>query len=210
MDRTTKTLLSEAGHTYAEDAGITLKDQPAALFKLLALANLLSTRISADIAVAAARELFEAGGGTARGMANLTWQQRVDALGRGHYVRYDESTATRLGDMAEKVMEEYDGDLRKLPQKAGRDIGTAREMLQEFPGIGPVGAEIFCREAQAVWPWLRPSFDSLALKGADRLGLPTDPKRLAELVAERELARLASALVRVAKDKKLADRLVGA
>ncbi|HEY0541096.1 MAG TPA: endonuclease [Actinoallomurus sp.] len=210
MDRTTKTLLSEAGHTYAEDAGITLKDQPAALFKLLALANLLSTRISADIAVAAARELFEAGGGTARGMANLTWQQRVDALGRGHYVRYDESTATRLGDMAEKVMEEYDGDLRKLPQKAGRDIGTAREMLQEFPGIGPVGAEIFCREAQAVWPWLRPSFDSLALKGADRLGLPTDPKRLAELVTERELARLASALVRVAKDKKLADRLVGA
>ena len=210
MDSTTKTLLSEAGHTFAEDAGIVLKDQPAALFKLLALANLLSTRISSDIAVAAARELFEAGGGTARGMARLTWQERVDALGRAHYVRYDESTSTRLGDMAEKVMEEYDGDLRKLPPKAGRDAERARELLQGFPGMGPVGAEIFCREAQAVWPWLRPSFDSLALKGADRLGLPTDPKRLAELVGERELARLASALVRVAKDKKLADRLVGA
>jgi hypothetical protein len=208
MDRTTKTLLSEAGHTYAEDAGIILKDQPAALFKLLVLANLLSTRINSDIAVAAARELFEAGGGTARGMAKLTWQQRVDALGRAHYVRYDESTSTRLGDMAEKVIEDYDGDLRRLPQKAGRDADTARVMLQEFPGIGPVGAEIFCREAQAVWPWLRPSFDSVALKGADRLGLPTDPKRLAELVGERDLARLASALVRVAKDKKLADRLV--
>jgi hypothetical protein len=210
MDRTTKTLLSEAGHTYAEDAGITLKDQPAALFKLLALADLLSTRIHADIAVAAARELFEAGGGTARGMARLTWQERVDALGRAHYVRYDESTATRLGEMAEKVMEDYGGDLRKLPQKVGRDAAKAREMLQEFPGIGPVGAEIFCREAQAVWPWLRPCFDSLALKGADRLGLPTDPERLAQLVGDRELARLASALVRVAKDKKLADRLVRA
>jgi hypothetical protein len=107
-------------------------------------------------------------------------------------------------------MEDYDGDLRKLPPKVGRDAEKAREVLQDFPGIGPVGAEIFCREAQAVWLWLRPSFDSLALKGADRLGLPTDPKRLAELVGERELARLASALVRVAKDKKLADRLVGA
>jgi hypothetical protein len=209
MDRTTKTLLSEAGHTFAEDAGIVLKDQPAALFKLLVLANLLSTRISSEIAVAAAQELFEAGGGTARGMAKLTWQQRVDALGRAHYVRYDESTSTRLGDMAEKMMEDYDGDLRRLPQKAGRDAATARELLQEFPGIGPVGAEIFCREAQAVWPWLRPSFDSIALKGADRLGLPTDPQRLAELVGDKELARLASALVRVAKDKKLADRLVG-
>lgn len=209
MDRKTKTLLSEAGRTYAEDAGIVLKDQPAALFKLLVLANLLSTRINSDIAVAAARELFEAGGGTARGLAKLTWQQRVDALGRAHYVRYDESTSTRLGDMAEMVMTDYAGDLRRLPQKAGRDVGKARELLQDFPGIGPVGAEIFCREAQAVWPWLRPSFDSIALKGADRLGMPTDPERLAELVGDKELARLASALVRVAKDKKLADRLVG-
>jgi endonuclease III len=209
MDRTIKELLSEAGHTYAEDAEITLKDQPAALFKLLVLANLLSARINADIAVAAARELFEAGGGTPRGMAKLTWQERVDALGRGHYVRYDEGTATRLGDMAEKVMEDYGGDLRRLPQKAGHDATTARELLQEFPGIGPTGADIFCREAQAVWVWLRPTFDAVTLKGAERLGLPTDPKRLAEFVGERELARLASALVRVAKDKKLADRLVG-
>lgn len=209
MDRTTKTLLSEVGHTYAEDAGIVLKDQPAALFKLLVLANLLSTRINSDIAVAAARELFEAGGGTARGMARLSWQERVDALGRAHYVRYDESTSTRLGGMAEKVTEDYGGDLRRLPRKAGHDAATARDLLQKFPGIGPVGAEIFCREAQAVWPWLRPSFDSIALKGADRLGLPTDPQRLAELVGDKELARLASALVRVAKDKKLAHRLVG-
>ncbi|MCW2945815.1 MAG: hypothetical protein JWR24_2532 [Actinoallomurus sp.] len=208
MDKTVKALLSEVGRTYAEDAGITLKDQPSPLFKLLALTNLLSTRISADIAVAAARELFEAGGGTARGMARLTWQQRVDALGRAHYVRYDESTSTRLGDMAEKVVNDYEGDLRKLPPKAGRDAGTAREILQEFPGIGPVGADIFCREAQAVWLWLRPTFDELTLRGAERLGLPTDPSRLAELVGERELARLAAALVRVAKDKKLADRLV--
>lgn len=209
MDRTMKTLLSEAGRTYAEDAGITLKDQPAALFKLLVLANLLSTRINADIAVAAARELFDAGGGTPRGMAKLSWQERVDALGRAHYVRYDEGTATRLGDMSEQVLEEYDGDLRKLPQKANHDAETARELLQEFPGIGPVGADIFCREAQAVWLWLRPTLDSVALKGAERLGLPTDPKRLTALVDDRDLARLAAALVRVSRDKKLADRLAG-
>ncbi|WP_433174354.1 endonuclease [Actinoallomurus sp. CA-150999] len=207
MDKTVKALLSEAGRTFAEEAGIELKDQPAALFKLLVLANLLSSRISADIAVAAARELFEAGGGTARGMAKLTWQQRVDALDRAHYVRYDESTSSRLGDMAERVLEKYDGDLRKLPLKAERDIGHAKELLQEFPGIGPAGADIFCREAQAVWPWLRPYFDELTVKGAERLGLPTDPKRLADLAKERDLAPLAAALVRVAKDKKLADQV---
>lgn len=207
MDKMVKALLSEAGRPYAEEAGIPLKDQPAALFKLLVLANLLSTRISADIAVAAARELFEAGGGTARGLARLTWQQRVDALGRAHYVRYDESTSSRLGDMAEMVMDKYGGDLRRLPPAAERDVGRARELLQEFPGIGPVGADIFCREAQAMWPWLRPYLDDLALRGAERLGLPTDPKRLADMVPERELAAFAAALVRVARDKKLADQL---
>ncbi|GGQ04962.1 hypothetical protein BKA00_003529 [Actinomadura coerulea] len=72
MDAVVKRLLRESGGTFAEEAGITLKDQPAALFKLLVLANLLSARISSDIALAAARELFDAGGGTARGMGRLT------------------------------------------------------------------------------------------------------------------------------------------
>lgn len=207
MDKTVRALLSEAGRTYAEDAGIPLKDQPAALFKLLVLANLLSARIHAEIAVAAARELFEAGGGTARGLARMSWQQRVDALGRGGYVRYDESTSSRLGDMADQVMDAYGGDLRRLPVAAERDLDRARDLLQEFPGIGPVGADVFCREAQAVWPWLRPYFDELTLKGAERIGLPTDPKRLADLVKDREVAQLAAALVRVARDKRLAERL---
>jgi endonuclease III len=207
MEKVVKTLLAEAGRTYAEEAGIRLKDQPAALYKLLVLANLLSARIGADIAVAAARELFAAGAGTARGTTRMSWQDRIDALGRGHYVRYDESTATRLGDMAEQILRDYDGDLRKLPSRAERDVGRAKELLRKFPGIGPTGADIFCREAQAVWPWLRPYLDDLSLRGADRLGLPTDPKRLADLVPERDLSRLASALVRAARDKKLVDRL---
>ncbi|NED58915.1 endonuclease, partial [Micromonospora aurantiaca] len=37
MDAVVKKLLRESGRTFAEEAGITLKDQPAALFKLLVL-----------------------------------------------------------------------------------------------------------------------------------------------------------------------------
>ncbi|WP_019631070.1 hypothetical protein [Actinomadura atramentaria] len=208
MDATTKKLMDRAGRrTYAEDAGVAVKDQPAALWKLLVLTNLLSARISADIAVAAARELFAAGGGTSAGMLTLTWQQRVDALGRGHYRRYDEGTATRLGRMAEIVRDEYGGDLRRLPAKADRDPDRAAELLEGFPGIGPTGAAIFCREAQAVWPWLRPYVDPLALKGADRLGLPHDPNRLAKEVPAKDIARLTAGLVRVARNKRLADSI---
>jgi hypothetical protein len=124
------------------------------------------------------------------------WQERVDALGRAHYKRYDESTATALGDGAQLLLDRWHGDLRRLRAEADGSPARVRELLQEFPRIGPVGAEIFCREAQGVWSELRPSFDRRALTGAADNSLPRDPDRLAALVAPDELPNLAAALVR--------------
>jgi hypothetical protein len=131
-------------------------------------------------------------------MVDATWQQRVDALGRAHYVRYDESTATALGDGARLLLDEYGGDLRKL---RGDNLA---ELLQRFPRLGPVGVDIFCREAQAVWPELRPYLDEKTLDGAKKVGLPTDPHELAGLTMQRNLPRLAAALIRVSLDRDLA------
>ena len=114
-------LLRSYGRTYAQDAGIRLADQPSSLYQLLVLATLLSTRISAGVAVAAARELFAAGYRTPAAMSAASWQDRVDALGRGHYRRYDESTASTLGDSAGQVVRQYRGDLRQLRDKANGD-----------------------------------------------------------------------------------------
>ena len=189
-------LLDEYGTTYADEAGITLRDKPAPLYRLLALTVLLAGRIKADIAVATARELFRAGWRTPKALLDSTWQQRVDALGRGHYKRYDESTATYLADGARLLVEKYRGDLRRLRDEAGKDPEAIRELLTEFPRIGPTGAEIFCREAQSVWPELRPSFDRKALTAARDAGLPDDAKALAKLVPGDQLSRLAAALVR--------------
>jgi hypothetical protein len=205
-----RSLLERGGTTYAEQAGIALANRPAPLYQLLVLSVLLSTRIRADLAVAAAKELRLAGGGTPRGMLELSWQDRVDALGRAHYVRYDESTATALGEGARLVRDRYRGDLRRLREAAGGDRQALERRLQEFPRLGPTGAAIFCREAQAIWPELRPYLDRKALAGAKRLGLPGDPDRLAGRVSDDELARLAAALVRVALDKQLARELAPA
>ena len=199
-------VLERAGQTYAEEAGIRLAGTPAPLYRLLVLSVLMSARIQAKIAVAATRELVRAGFGTARRMADASWQDRVDALGRGHYVRYDESTATALGDGARLLLEEYGGDLRKLHARAA-DQEELRALLRKVPRLGPVGVDIFCREAQLVWPDLRPYFDDKARQGAQRLGLPDEPGKLAGLVDGDDQARLASALVRVSRDKKLADSL---
>ncbi|WP_327287920.1 endonuclease [Streptomyces sp. NBC_01198] len=195
-------LLDGYGRTYTAEAGIRLKDTPQPLYRLLVLACLLSARVRADLAVAAAKELAEAGMRDPRRMAEATWQQRVDALGRGGYRRYDERTATQLGDGAKLAIERYGGDLRKLRDQAGGYTEEIRRSLQEFPGLGPAGADIFLREAQAVWPQAAPFIDGKALQGAEALDLPTAPGALLRLAAGAQPAVLASALVRVAVDKK--------
>jgi hypothetical protein len=202
-----RALVDRAGTTYAEQAGIQLKDSPAPLYRLLVLSVLLSTRIKADIAVDAARALADAGMGTPEKMRSASWQDRVDALGRASYKRYDESTATALGEGAELLHREYGDDLRKLRDGADGDPKRVREALTGFPRLGPTGADIFCREVQDVWPSLRPAIDGKALDGARRVGLPADPDALARLAPGSELAPLAAALVRVALDKSLAEEV---
>lgn len=194
-------LLERYGRTYAEEAGIRLADRPGPLYRLLVLATLLSARISADIAIAAARELYAAGYRSPTAMLEASWQDRVDALGRGHYRRYDERTATMLGDGARLLLDRWRGDLRRLRDEAGGDAGRVSELLTEFPGIGPVGASIFLREAQAVWPQVAPYVDRRTLDCAAEAGLPARPGFLAEAAGSgRDLARLSAALIRVSRD----------
>ncbi|MYQ97258.1 MULTISPECIES: endonuclease [unclassified Streptomyces] len=204
-ERVVRELVSGYGRTYAEEAGIRLADTPQPLYRLLVLSLLLSARIRASVAVAAARALHEDRLDTPRRMADADWQQRVDALGRGGYRRYDERTATQLGDGAALLDERWGGDLRRLHEEAGDDTGELKRLLQEEPGVGPAGADIFLREAQRVWPEVGPCLDGKALDGADRLGLPKDPRKLTELAKDTEPAVLAAALVRAALDKDVAE-----
>lgn len=203
MDGLVRSLLDTCGRTYADDAGIRLADRPAPLYQLLVLTVLLSTRIKTEIAVDAARELFHAGLGTPERMRDAGWQERVDALGRAHYVRYDESTSTALGEGADLVLTQYRGDLRGMRAAADGGARGLHGLIQQVPRIGPVGADIFCREAQAVWPDLRPYLDRRSLDGARRIGLPADRDRLAALVPAGDLARFCAALVRLTLDRNL-------
>lgn len=193
-------LIEQHGRTYAEDAGITLRDKPSPLWRLLVLALLLSARIDAHIAVKSARELSRSGLRTPARTLQSTWQQRVDALGRGGYRRYDERTATQLGEAAQLVLDRWDGDLRRLHAQTEGDSDRALVLLQSFKGIGPVGAAIFLREVQGVWPDLRPFVDDLTRTGAQVLGLPTSAGRLYAETEPEKFHRLVAACVRAARD----------
>jgi endonuclease III len=197
-------VIERHGRTYAQEAGIRLTDKPAPLFQLLVLSLLLSARISADVAVAAAKELFIAGYRTPRAMRDATWQERVDALGRGHYRRYDERTSTMLAEAAEHLLDHWKGDLRSLHAEAGDDKAVLATLLQEFKGIGPAGAGIFLREAQAVWPGIAPYVDDRVKQGAKRIGLP-----LRSITGPAEdAAALSAALVRLSRDTTATDQVL--
>jgi hypothetical protein len=208
MERLVRRLIDAGGMTYADEGGIRLKNQPMPLFQLLVLSMLASKPIDAAVATAAARELFHAGLRTPRAVLTGDRQTAIDAFGRAGYARYDESSATRLCDMATMVRDEYAGDLRHLATNCKEDREAAVAALQQFKGIGQTGADIFMREVQAVWPWVRPYFDARAIDAARDLGLPTQPQQLSDL-APRNTARLAAALVRVSLDPHLRDRVAG-
>jgi hypothetical protein len=197
-------LLGRYGRSYAGQAGIRLADRPSPLYQLLVLATLLSARISGEIAVAAAGELFKAGYRTPKAMREASWQGRVDALGRGHYKRYDERTATMLGNGAGLLLERWQGDLRKLHEEGGDDARRLSSLLTEFPGIGPAGASIFLREVQGTWTGVAPYLDQKVIDGARKVGLPE--REIAKL-ADGKIVELASALVRVALSKHAAEEI---
>ena len=79
------------------------------------------------------------------------------------------------------LLDRYQGDLRKLREAAGRDPQEERRLLEEFKGIGDVGADIFMREVQLVWDELYPFADRRGLSAAARLGLGDDAQALSAL-----------------------------
>src|ERR1700727_306115 len=192
-------LLQVAGTTYPPEAVVRISDKPMPLFQLLVLCMLASKPIDATIAMAAGHALFSDGLKTPKAVVNADRRTVIDAFGRAHYVRYDESSATRLTEMAQRVVDEYSGDLREIPRRSSEDVDAAKRMLKKFKGIGDTGADIFMREVQDVWTWVRPYFDNRATRTAKALGLPADPEKLGAL-APRANARLAAALVRASLD----------
>lgn len=194
-------LLERHGRTFAQELRIDVaKATPSPMFRLLCASMLLSARIDSRIAMEAAQNLSRRGWRTAQRLSESTWEQRVKALNEAGYTRYQERTATMLGDVAELLLERYGGDVRRLREEAERDPKAERRLLRELKGMGDVGVDIFFREAQVAWEELRPFADRRALDAAGRLKLGKDPDALAELAGGQGLPRLVAALVRVELD----------
>ncbi len=199
------TLLNQHGRTFSEEAGFQVKNRPQPLFRLLVLALLLSARIRSHIAVEAARALARRNWTTPDRMVDASWEDRAHTLNEAGYARYDERTSTMLAETSGLVLERWHGDLRRLRDEAEREPTAERRLLKECKGIGDVGVDIFCREAQLIWDELFPFVDRRAGRAARELDLGDSPKDLAALVPRHEFPRLVAALVRVELDNGYDD-----
>lgn len=146
--RTIHVLLQKHGRTFTEETGIDPElGSPQALFSLLCVSLLCSARIGHRNALNASKALLTRGWSTPRKLAASTWKQRVEALDAASYVRYDERTATMLGETAQMVLDDYRGDLRNLREAAGRVPSRERELLKKFKGIGCGRGHLFPRSS---------------------------------------------------------------
>jgi hypothetical protein len=201
-DDVVRALLDRHGTTFGDELGLDLrKGTPSALFGLLLFAVLSSARIRSVNATAGTKALLDEGWSSAAKLGRTSWQQRVRVLNRHGYARYDERTASMLGDLVEEVQDRWSGDLRNLRRAADGDVKAMTSSLTDLKGLGPVGAAIFLREVQRCWPEVRPYVDKRAKDAAKQLGLPTKPDALAGLVKDDDVARLVAALVRTSLDK---------
>ncbi len=84
---------------------------------------------------------------TPQALLDAGWNRLMSVLDRGHYVRFDFSTATKLLDIAQSLTTRY-GSLTNLLRQSGSRKDLALR-LQEFKGIGPVTIRIFLRDIKS-------------------------------------------------------------
>ncbi len=130
---------------FSEDLGINLKSgKEEELFKWFLACLLFGKPIQQEVAKRTYFEFEKEKILSPEVILKTGWDKLVEILDRGHYVRYDFSTATKLLEISKELKQRY-GSLGNLlrQSKNQRDLETR---LQEFKGIGPVTTRIFLRE----------------------------------------------------------------
>lgn len=129
---------------FSDELGIDLKSRKEPdFFKWFLACLLFGKPIQQEVAKRTYFEFVKEGLVSPEAILRAGWDKLVEVLDRGHYVRYDFSTATKLLDVCKTLKEKY-GTLSALIKKS-KNRQDLRRRLEEFKGIGPVTARIFLR-----------------------------------------------------------------
>jgi endonuclease III len=130
---------------HSADLGIDVHSgEEGELFKWFLACLLFGKPIQQEVARRTYGEFVTEGLLTPEAILRAGWDKLVEVLDRGHYVRYDFSTATKLLDVCKSLKEHY-GSVTGLLDQARNRADLSRR-LQLFKGVGPVTARIFLRD----------------------------------------------------------------
>jgi endonuclease III len=130
---------------FSKELGIDLKSgEGRELFKWFLACLLFGKPIQQEVAKRTYFEFAKAGLLTPDRILAAGWNKLVKILDKGHYVRYDFSTATKLLEICKELKSKY-GSLAKMFRQAKSKKDLERKLL-EFKGVGPMTAKIFLRD----------------------------------------------------------------
>jgi len=133
------------GKIYSKDLGINLKSgKEEEIFKWFLACLLFGKPIQQKVAKRTYFEFKKEGLLSSENILKASWNKLVEVLDRGHYIRYDFSSATKLLEICKELKEKY-GSLKNLI-KVSKNKKDLAKRLQEFKGIGPVTTRIFLRD----------------------------------------------------------------
>lgn len=137
-------------NVYSKDLSIHLETKnEIELFKWFLACLLFGKPIQQEVAKKTYFEFVKEELTTPEALIKAGWDHLVKILDKGHYVRYDYSTATKLLDISEELKKRY-GSVTSLIHQSK----TATELskhLQEFKGIGPTTSRIFLRDIRDIY-----------------------------------------------------------
>lgn len=129
----------------AKDLGIDLESKKESeLFKWFLACLLFGKPIQQEVAKRTYFEFEKEGLVNPDAILKTPWKRLVAALDKGHYVRYDESTAAKLLEIMKELQTRYITVSNLLRQSDS--VKELARRLQEFKGIGLKTTEIFIDE----------------------------------------------------------------
>ena len=144
----------EAKKIYARDLGIKLNSlEEAELFKWFLASLLFGKPIQQKVVEKTYDEFIKNGLSSPQAILKAGLDKLVKILDKGHYVRYDFSTATKLINACTMLLENY-GSVTGLIKKA-QTLDDLEFKLLLFKGVGPTTVSIFLIDIKPIFSKIR-------------------------------------------------------
>lgn len=141
--------MKEKHKIYSHELGIDLKSKKESeYFKWFLACLLFGKPIQQEVAERTYFEFIENKIISPDAILKAGWDKLVKILDKGHYVRYDFSTADKLLEVSTELKDKY-GTLSNLFERS-QNINDLSKKIEEFKGIGPVTTKIFLRDLKPV------------------------------------------------------------